>query len=335
MTSKIAVNARFQYRRVTGVERYAQEISKRMNPKPRMIAPQKALGQISGHLWEQFVLPFLIPKNEILWSPANTSAWSIRNQVVTIHDASVFEHPEWFRPVFAAWTKLAWKILAKRARAIITVSKFSRERLRFYLKVPEQKIHVIHNGVGDPFKLQTQRSIETAKEKYNLHKPYFLFVGTHEPRKNLVGLIQAWESLNLKSHSLFVAGMEGKVFAPAVSYTGSAAYVSDEDLPALYSGATAVVAPSFHEGFGLTVLEAMACGAPVIASDTTSFPETAGDAAIFFNPNKIEEIKNAMLLILENPGLAKTLREHGFQRASQFTWDESARKTQSLLESLL
>jgi glycosyltransferase involved in cell wall biosynthesis len=316
------------------VERYALEISKRIQPTPRMIAPNKALGQINGHLWEQFLLPFLLQKNEILWSPANTGAWIVRDQVVTIHDASVFDHPEWFNPIFSLWTRISWKILARRAKAIITVSNFSRERLKFHLEISEDKIHVIHNGVGESFKFQQQKSIETAREKYGLSKPYFLFVGTHEPRKNLTRLMQAWELLNLKSHSLFIAGAEGNVFSNnrGRETRPLQAYISDEHLPALYSGATAVIVPSFYEGFGLTILEAMACGAPVIVSDIAVFREIFNGAALFVDPHDPQEMANAMMKIVEDKSFAMTLREKGLSHASKFSWDESARKTQGIIK---
>ena len=341
MALKIAINARFQHRRVTGVGRYAQEISKRMEPKPRMIAPKKTIGQISGHLWEQFVLPLRLQKDEILWSPANTSAWMIGNQAVTIHDASVFDHPEWFHPAFAAWTRLSWKILSNRVKAIITVSEFSKERLMHHLKISDQKIHVIPNGVGKPFEPQSNKTIHEIKRKYDLTKPYFLFVGTHEPRKNLEILIKAFLELKLSACVLVIAGDKGEVFADTnPGYDSDAVnikflgYVSDADLPSLYSGAQAVIVPSLYEGFGLTTLEAMACGTPVIASNTTSFTEVTGDAALLVDPNKITEIKNAILKLIEDRNFANALRESGLRQAAQFSWDKSARKIQALLETL-
>ena len=340
MTNKIVVNGRSFSRRITGVERYAHEISKRLYPVPRIIAPKNMLGQISGHFWEQFILPTQLRHDEVLWSPANTGPWTIRNHAVTIHDASVFDHPEWFRPAFAAWTRLSWKVLAKRVKVMITVSNFSRERLKYHLEIPEHKIHVIPNGVGKPFEPQTKTSVDKARQKYNLRKPYFLFVGTHQPRKNLGRLFEAFEKLNTPTHMLAIAGEKGKVFAdPAgqnsdftnIQFLG---YVPDFDLPALYSGAGTVLTTSLYEGSGLTALEAMACGAPVIASNTTSFPEVTGDAALLVNPHHVEEIVNAMQKLIEDSRLANSLCENGLQRASQFTWDGSARKIRSLLENL-
>ncbi len=333
MTNKVAVNGRCFSRQVTGVERYAQEISKRLTSS-RMIQSNSNLGQITGNLWEQFILPAQVRQNEILWSPANAGPWLVKNQVVTIHDASVFDHPEWFKPAFAAWTRLSWKILGHRVKAIITVSNFSRERLKLHLGIPDEKIHVIHNRVGKPFEPQSQNTIDEVRKKYKLDKPYFLFVGTKEPRKNLKTLIQAWEGLSSKTHDLFIAGTTGNVFAPVSSHAKSATYVPDEDLPALYSGATAYILPSFYEGFGLTALEAMACRAPVIVSDIPAFQEIFKDTALFINPYDVNEITNAMQNIIDDPALANRVRERGLQLVKIYSWEEAASRTQALLESI-
>jgi glycosyltransferase involved in cell wall biosynthesis len=334
MDLKLAINGRFQHRRIAGVDRYAHEISSRLQVQKRFIKPNRPLGQVAGHLWEQFVLPTLIRNDEILWSPANTSAWSVSMQAVTIHDASVFDHPEWFRPAFAAWTRLSWKILAKQAKAFITVSEFSKQRLQRHLNIPNEKIHVIHNGVGKPFVPQAQKVIELTKEKYGIKKPYFLFAGTREPRKNLKFLLEAWKFFASKTHELFLAGREGYVFSQSAGHVSNMTCVPDEDLSALYSGATAFVFPSLYEGFGLPVLEAMACGTPVIASDMAVFREIFDDAAILVNPHEPKEIANAMQKIIDDKDLAANLRERGLQKAARFSWDESAQKTQSVIEGI-
>lgn len=315
------------------MERYAHEISKRLTSAKYFIAPKRPPGQVGGHLWEQFILPAKIQNGDVLWSPANAGPWLVRNQAVTIHDASVFDHPEWFTPTFAAWTRLSWKILARRARAIITVSEFSRQRLKHHLSLPDEKIHVIHNGVGEPFEPQSAGRVKAVKEKYGIRKPYFLFVGTMEPRKNLRVLLQAWEQLNLKTHELFLAGAEGKVFSLA-GQAESLTHILDEDLPALYSGTTAFVFPSLYEGFGLPVLEAMACGAPAITSNTTAFPEIFGDAALLIDPAKPEDITRAMQEIIENDLLANTLRERGLKKARELSWEKSAVKTEAVFKGI-
>ncbi len=334
MTLKLAINARFQYRRVTGVERYAYEISSRLRSPKRFLLPQKNLGPIKGHLWEQFVLPRQLETDELLWSPANTGAWGVANQVLTIHDASVFDHPEWFKPQFATWTRLSWTILARKLKAVITVSEFSKQRLKYHLGIAHKKIHVIHNGVGDQFKPQPETNVQTIKEKYGIQKPYFLFVGTLEPRKNLSTLLQAWKNSNFSQHELFISGVQGTVFENISQHVTNAVYVPDEDLPALYSGAAAFVYPSLYEGFGLPVLEAMACGTPVITSNSTVFPEIFEKAALLVDPKNPNEISDAMKKIIEDQPYGDGLREQGLKKAEEFSWEASARKTQVVLESV-
>jgi glycosyltransferase involved in cell wall biosynthesis len=190
---------------------------------------------------------------------------------------------------------------------------------------------VIHNGVGKPFEPQTQSAIDQVRKKYKLDKPYFLFVGTNEPRKNAATLIQAWERLNSQSHMLFIAGGNGKIFK-STSIKINMDYVPDQDLPALYSGAIAYILPSLYEGFGLTALEAMACNTPVIASDISAMREILNDAALFVNPLDVNGIANAMQSLLDDPALANALRDRGLRQSKMFSWNETARKTRSLLE---
>ncbi|MBE0682745.1 MAG: glycosyltransferase family 4 protein [Anaerolineales bacterium] len=333
MTLKLAIDARYAQRRITGVERYAHEISKRLTLEKRFIKPEYLPGRVGGHLWEQIILPAKIQKGEFLWSPANAGPWLVRNQVVTLHDASVFDHPEWFNPTFAAWTRLSWKILARRARAILTVSEFSKHRLKLHLRLTDEKIHVVYNGVSTPFEQQSPRKMKAVKEKYGIKKPYFLFVGTMEPRKNLKVLLEAWQRFNSKSHELFLAGSIGRVFS-ATSPMIRSIYIADEDLPALYSGAAAFVFPSLYEGFGLPVLEAMACGVPVITSKTSAFPEIFGDAALLIDPANPEETALAMQEIIENKSLVSTLRERGLKKASSLSWEKSAAKIESIFKGM-
>jgi glycosyltransferase involved in cell wall biosynthesis len=132
---------------------------------------------------------------------------------------------------------------------------------------------------------------------------------------------------------LFIAGGKGKVFK-STSAKINTAYVPDEDLPALYSGAVACILPSFYEGFGLTALEAMACNTPVITSEIPAVREILDDAALYVNPLNVNEIANAMQIILDDPALANTLQNRGLRRSKLFSWDETALKTQSLLEGI-
>jgi glycosyltransferase involved in cell wall biosynthesis len=341
MSEKIVVNARYTHRRAAGVERYAREISSRLFPSPRLVAPARAMTPLAGHLWEQFVLPAKLNADEFLWSPANASAWLVRRQAVTIHDASPFDHPEWFDPSFSAWTRLAWKVLSKTARAIITVSNFSRARLKFHLGIDDRKLFVIPDGVGKPFGPQSQKAIDETLARYRIKPPYFLFVGTLEPRKNLGRLFEAWKEAQTKlaAYSLVVAGgagtvFRGKGFTATPEKTRLLGYVPDEDLPPLYAGAKALIAPSLYEGFCLPALETMACGTPVIASNVASLPEVTDGAAYLVNPMETRQISEAMQAMAENESLANRCRERGLAQAQNFNWEDSAGKLHALLKSL-
>jgi alpha-1,3-rhamnosyl/mannosyltransferase len=171
---------------------------------------------------------------------------------------------------------------------------------------------------------------------------YVLSVCSLEPRKNLARLLAAWEKIEGQHDAtLVIAGAKGaaSVFGDAgldripsrVHFTG---YVAEELLPALYSGAACFAYPSLYEGFGLPVIEALACGVPVVTSNTTSLPEVTGPSARLVDPESVDQIADAILELLENPSRARELGEAGIQRASQFTWAECARRTESLLISL-
>lgn len=336
---EIVVNGRFLSRRVTGVERHGREILALIKDRCRVEITWK--NGIAGHAWEQFILPTKLHSDECLWSPANSGAWMVRRQAVTIHDASPFDHPEWFEPRFAAWTRLSWKILARTARAIITVSNFSRERLKFHIGVEDKKLFVIPNGVGKPFEPQSRKTIDETLARYGIKPPYFLFVGTLEPRKNLGRLFEAWKDAQVKlaGYSLVVVGeagavFRGKGFSAMPEKSQFPGYIPDADLPALYAGAQALIAPSLYEGFCLPALEAMACGTPVIASNVTSLPEVTNGAAHLINPMEPRQISEAMQAIAGNESLANQYRERGLAQAQKFRWDDSAGQLQALLKGL-
>jgi len=351
MPQRIAVNGRFMHRRPAGVERYARELSTRLEPpariigvafasrpgRPHDVAPAAALG---GHLWEQFRLPRQLSHDEILWSPANSGPWSVSLQAVTLHDASPFDHPEWFRPNYGAWARLSWKILARTCRLIFTVSEFSRRRLTWQLRPSGQKLHVIPNGVGRPFGPASKNAIRLARDKYSIEHPYFFFAGTHEPRKNLARLFLAWEQVGgvLGQHELVVAGEPGEVFRNTGYRTVPSRvrllhYVPDSDLPGLYAGAVAAVLPSLYEGFCLPVLEAMACGTPVITASGSCLPEITGGAALLVDAHESRSIASAMRMLVDDRGLADELRARGLVRAQEFSWDTSAQQLQSILQA--
>ena len=339
--NQIALNARFYAHRPTGMQRYAIELSQRFPQYLDPVRPVDALRGPAGHLWEQLYLPSAV-RGRLLWSPNNTGPLAVPRQVCTIHDLIPLDHPEWFNRRFAAW--YAWLLprLAKRVQHIIAISEFTRMRVMDLLRVPGSKVTVIPNGVDSKFYRRTPDEIDEARRALGIGAArYVLCVGSLEPRKNLRGLFNAWRVAQTSIDDdiqLVVAGARGsaRVFAassideipPRVHFTG---YVSDEHLPALYSGAMAMIYPSLYEGFGLPPLEAMACGTPVVTSNNSSLPEVVGRAAILVDATDDASIAHGIVRILRDELLREELSAIGLERAAQFHWDSTAQQTLDVL----
>ncbi len=320
---EIVVNGRFLSRRVTGVERYGREVLHFLGDRCRIERPERGLSGLRGHAWEQLVLPSRIRSGAVLWSPANAGPLLVRDQLLTIHDLSPLEHPEWFRASFATWYRLFLPILARRVRRVAVPSRFIKRKVSKRFGLPSEKIVTIAEGV-DTSKFHP-RNVSNDMGRY------VLFVGTLEPRKNLLGLLKAWEGIR-EQHSdvsLVIAGAAGSVFGRAsyplssehVHWTG---YVPEEDLPGLYAGAELFVLPSFEEGFGLTALEAMACGTPVLVSDGGALPELVGEAGMVFSLSDPSGLEAALNECLSNPILRASLREKGLEHAKSLSWQAAA-----------
>ncbi len=266
--------------------------------------------------------------------------------IVTIYDMTLFVTPRLHRFKKLVLDRTLIPHVARRANAIITVSNSARDDIVRFLGVPRDKIRVIHGGVAPAFCPITDRTaLDVVRARYSLSQPYILYVGTIEPRKNLLRLVQAFARLKKKGlpHKLAIVGQQGWHCAPVfaeverlglahdVVFTG---YVPFEDLPVLYSGAEVMAFPSLYEGFGLPVVEAMACGAPVVTSNTSSLSEVAGGAGLLVNPLSVDEISDALHSIHTDRSLRDSLSERGLARASHFTWEQSARNTLDLYEKV-
>jgi glycosyltransferase involved in cell wall biosynthesis len=336
---QVAVNGRYAIHRVTGMQRYAREIVSRLEPRLTVVKPRRSIRGIRGHLWEQVVLPLRLGKMP-LWSPCATGPLAVRSQVVTIHDCAFFDQAACFSRGFAAWYQWLVPRLAQRASAIITISRFSRDRIVEFCRVSEQKIAVIYNGVDGRFRPQEPADIATGIRPLSLPRPYVLCVGSLEPRKNLRRLLAAWTLLAREYPDvwLVLAGSEGKVFndaglremPPRVHLTG---YLGDESLPAVYAGAELFVFPSIYEGFGLPVIEAMACGTPVVCSGTTALAEIAGGAAELVNPHEVECIAEGMRCLLNDTRRRNSLIAAGIAQSQKFSWDSAAEAVWRVLRS--
>lgn len=258
--------------------------------------------------------------------------------IITVHDLTPYITPKeskFGRPLLY---KLLFPRTLKTADKIIVVSKSTREDLIHYFNISEEKITVVREAADEKFRPLNELELMGVKHKYELDFPTILYVGTLEARKNLPTLIKAFYNLKKKKieHKLIIAGKKGwkykNIFAmihqlnlqSEVMFTG---YVPTEDLPALYNVADLFVYPSLYEGFGLPPLEAMACGIPVITSNTSSLPEVVGDAGIMIDPYDVDGLADAMHNVLTNEGLREDMIKKGLERAKLFNWEICAKET--------
>ena len=352
-SAPVQVNTRLLRHEQTGVQRYTVEVLKRLDGRMEQVRPTSfSGGGIPGHLWEQFVLPFRLD-DRLFWNPTCPGPVAASNQVVTVHDLTVIEHPEWFDPKYALWHRLLIPLVLRRAQHVITVSQYTKDRVHARYGVPNRDITVVHNGVDDRFRPVSNDQVQKARNALDLPpNPYVLSLSAHEPRKNLGRLIAAWNHLQEQSAfetmpfeyppRLVLAGStaQSDVFQDfSLGETSSdiifSGYVPDELLPALYTGAEVFVYPSLYEGFGLPALEAMACGTSVLSSDTTSIPEVTGSAAMLVDPTRVEDIERGLRRLLANPDLRARLGDAGAQRAQSFTWERTASETWAVFERQL
>lgn len=260
--------------------------------------------------------------------------------VITVHDLSYLRYPETLPADRLAWLDRYLPKSIEGAVKIITVSEFVKREIMSCLSVPGEKIVVTYNGVDSVYRPLSYQELHQQLGHFDL-KPhqYILSVGTIEPRKNLGTLITAYSRLQAKireRYPLVLVGMMGWKESSLMNtieplrQSGQIrvlGYVPHESLPALYGGARVFAYPSFYEGFGMPVSEAMACGTPVIASDCASIPEVVGKAGILLNPNDIDEWSVALSEIIDNNEKYELLKVQGLERASFFSWEKAAEKT--------
>ncbi len=268
-------------------------------------------------------------------------------KVVTVHDLAFLEHPEYAVPELVAYLNKIVPEAVEAADVVTVVSEATRQGLIKYFHTPAEKITVVPIGVTPHFRRITDPILLGATQhKYELKHPLVLGVGTLEPRKNHLNLIKAFAKATHKRNGpamLAIAGGKGWLYEETqrvvadlklenkVRFLGR---VSDLELLTLYSMADIFAFPSFFEGFGIPPLEAMACGAPIITSDTSSLPEVVGDAAILVNPHDVNALSQAITRLIDNEGLREELRQKGFQRIQNFRWPQIARKMLAVYQRL-
>jgi glycosyltransferase involved in cell wall biosynthesis len=232
----------------------------------------------------------------------------------------------------------------RAARRVIAISEATKRDIVTYYKAPSRKVHVVYHGRDTAFApVEDEGTIEEAAARYGVRRPYCLHVGTLQPRKNLMVLVEAWQRLREaqeKPPGLLLAGKKGWLFDSLFEAVEErnlgdlvkfADYVERDDLPALYSGAMALTFPSLYEGFGLPALEAMSCGTPVLASDASSLPEVVGDAGLLLDPHDPSAWSGVVQRLMRGKALQRDLSHKGLERAAQFTWERCARQTLQVL----
>lgn len=268
-------------------------------------------------------------------------------KVVTVHDLAFLEHPETAVPSLAAYLNKVVSEAVAAADAVAAISYATKQALITHYNVPPTKITIIPCGVGPQFqRITDQILLEQTRHKFELQHPFIFSVGTLEPRKNHLGLIKAFYEAQKSKNApamLAIAGGKGWMYEETqrtvaelklenkVRFLGR---VSESELITLYSLADIFAFPSFFEGFGIPPLEAMACGTPVITSNTSSLPEVAGGAALLVDPHDIHAIAQAITEIMGNEPLQEDLRQKGYAQAQRYTWSQAASKMLSIYQQL-
>ena len=367
---RIAIDAHSVGARLGGNETYAINLIEALaeidqtNFYTLYVTKRDAIDRFANR-WPNFAVKQTLPHTPLIRIPLTLSRELRRNPVdvlhvqytappfapcpivTTIHDLA-FEHlPETFNRRSWMQLRLTVRRTARQAAQIITVSEYSRQDISETYKIPYERITVTPEAASEKFfPVTDETELKTIQEIYGIKRDYIFSLCSIQPRKNLIRLIEAYSVLrksaaDVKLPQLVLAGKRGWLdnetlrAAQEESVVGDivlTGYVADEHLNALYSGATCFVYPSYFEGFGLPILEAMKCGTPVVAGNRTSIPEVAGEAALLFDPLDTKSLVEALQLLLADPEYRAALSLKGLQRANAFSWKTTARLTLEVYE---
>ena len=360
---KIYINARFLTQKdIQGVQRYAIQLLKALDLlidcdeidssqfsfillSPQNIQhnldlkyiPLQTVGFLKGHLWEQVELPFYA-RDGLLLNLTGSAPLAKLNQIVTIHDVSIWAVPDAYSLTFKLWYKILLFNLKSIAKTFITVSYFSRQEIIKYLGINKEKINVVYEGKEHIFSVEPDRAFLSRRNL--LDKRFIFVVSSMSPHKNFSAVIRALEELiDLHLYVVIVGIDYPKVFMPPklsssdkVIHLG---YVNNSELRTLYEHAFCFIHPSLYEGFGLPPLEAMACSCPVIASNAASLPEICSDAVLYCDPYNHQDIAGKIKQLTEDVELRQDLIQKGKIRSQLFTWKKCAKATYEVIKKSL
>jgi glycosyltransferase involved in cell wall biosynthesis len=290
-------------------------------------------------VWEQLVQPWAARRAgvDLVHAPAFVGPLvGSPPFVVTIHDLSFVGYPQNFRSGNRAYLRLFTRLSVHTARRVIAVSHSTREDLARFYGLSPRKVDVVYNGVDPAFRPMPADEVAAFRVRRGLPDRFILFVGTLEPRKNIARLISAYAQVPQPRPPLLLVGGKGWLYddifrrVESLGLTGEVnfvGYVEAAELPAWYNAALLFVYPSLYEGFGLPVLEAMACGTPVVSSTASSLPEVTGEAGILVDPHDTDALAGAIRRLAGDASLRDELATAGVRQAARFSWSETARGT--------
>ena len=348
---ELALNGRFLSQPTTGTQRYALELASRLAARhpgrvvlhvPRgVVVPADLAATVRvresrarGQLFEQVVLPWRT-RRDLLLSLGGPAPVAARGQVATLHDVSVFRHPDTYSRPFRAWYRVMYRVLARRAERVLTVSEFSARELRAVLGLDADRVRVVPNGSDHVDRFRPRRpDLGGAEARLGAGEPRVLCVGTFARHKNVAPALDALEAAGVPSVVVGARG-DGRVFADAGAkrWAGAtfAGRLTDDELAWLYGAATALVFPSLYEGFGIPVVEAQRLGCPVVAFRVGPLPEVAGDGAALCDPDDPAGLATAVQALADDPVRRAGLVEAGRRNAARYTWDASVERLEAVL----
>lgn len=332
MPRKILLNGRFLTRPMTGVDRVACELTRALSASAQftrhyeieVLSPKASASALGGHFWEQTALAHHMPGAPLL-SLCNTGPILRSNQIVMLHDAQVWRAPESYPPLFRHCYRSLLPLLGRRAKTLITVSNFAKNELEHFGIAPKNEIIVLPNGADHI--LRDAADLEILK-RHNLQPHcYFLTVGAAAKHKNLDIIAKAHSLRSSPPIPLIAAGSR-----TAPTPFNAIGRVSDRELRALYENASALLFPSFTEGFGLPAAEAMMCGCPVVATTQGAVPEVCDAAAILCDPSDAHAWAHAMDQLAERADLRARLSAAGRYHIAHFTWSNAAERLTNIIQ---